>query len=78
MSLFNKNPKFIGLILLKHGIFTFGDTAKESYDRMINLVSIAENKLKKIPIIQSIFYQTLLLINLTELIIKFYYIYKFI
>ena len=48
-EVFNKNPKFIGLILLKHGIFTFGDTAKESYDRMINLVSIAENKLKKIP-----------------------------
>ena len=47
-EVFNKNPKFIGLILLKHGIFTFGNTAKESYDRMINLVSIAENKLKKI------------------------------
>ena len=46
-EIFNKNEKVIGLILLKHGIFTFGNTAKESYDRMINLVSLAEKKLKK-------------------------------
>ena len=44
-----QNPKVIGLILLKHGIFTFGNSAKESYDRMIKLVSIAEKKLQKIP-----------------------------
>ncbi len=31
-----------GLILMHHGIFTWGDTAKESYDRMIKLVSEAE------------------------------------
>lgn len=35
-----------GMILLKHGIFTFGDTARESYDRMIDLVSIAEHYLE--------------------------------
>ena len=46
-QIFNKNKKVIGLILLKHGIFTFGNTAKESYDRMINLVSLAERELKK-------------------------------
>ncbi len=46
-EIFNKNKKVIGLILLKHGIFTFGNTAKESYDRMINLVSLAEKELKK-------------------------------
>ena len=34
-----------GMILLKHGIFSFGKTAKESYCRMINLVSKAENYL---------------------------------
>ena len=45
-QIFNKNKKVIGLILLKHGIFTFGNTAKESYDRMINLVSLAERELK--------------------------------
>jgi len=28
-------PNTIGLVLLKHGIFSFGATAKESYDRMI-------------------------------------------
>jgi rhamnulose-1-phosphate aldolase/alcohol dehydrogenase len=30
------------IILEKHGIFTFGDTAKESYDRMIKAVTLAE------------------------------------
>jgi rhamnose utilization protein RhaD (predicted bifunctional aldolase and dehydrogenase)/NAD(P)-dependent dehydrogenase (short-subunit alcohol dehydrogenase family) len=34
-----------GMILMNHGIFTFGNDAKESYDRMINLVSKAENYL---------------------------------
>ena len=46
-QVFKKNEKVIGLILLNHGIFTFGDTAKESYDRMINLVTVAEKELKK-------------------------------
>ena len=32
----------IGLILLNHGIFTFGSTARESYERMIEAVSEAE------------------------------------
>ena len=36
-----------GLILLNHGIFTFGDTAKQSYDRMIKYVTAAERWLKK-------------------------------
>jgi rhamnose utilization protein RhaD (predicted bifunctional aldolase and dehydrogenase)/NAD(P)-dependent dehydrogenase (short-subunit alcohol dehydrogenase family) len=34
-----------GMILMNHGIFSFGDTAKESYDRMISLVNKAENYL---------------------------------
>jgi len=38
---------FEGLILLNHGIFTFGRSAKESYDRMIGLVSEAEKFLEK-------------------------------
>lgn len=37
--------KTIGMVLLNHGIFSFGDTAKESYDRMINLVQMAEDYL---------------------------------
>jgi rhamnose utilization protein RhaD (predicted bifunctional aldolase and dehydrogenase)/NAD(P)-dependent dehydrogenase (short-subunit alcohol dehydrogenase family) len=44
---FDNNPKVEGLILDKHGIFSFGDTAKESYERMIDLVSRAEERLKK-------------------------------
>jgi rhamnose utilization protein RhaD (predicted bifunctional aldolase and dehydrogenase)/NAD(P)-dependent dehydrogenase (short-subunit alcohol dehydrogenase family) len=31
-----------GLILINHGIFSFGATARESYERMIDLVSVAE------------------------------------
>ena len=39
---FEKNPSVEGMILLRHGIFTFGETAKESYERMIRLVQQAE------------------------------------
>src|SRR5262249_1829858 len=35
-------PNTIGMVLLKHGFFSFGDTARESYERMIDLVSRAE------------------------------------
>jgi rhamnose utilization protein RhaD (predicted bifunctional aldolase and dehydrogenase)/NAD(P)-dependent dehydrogenase (short-subunit alcohol dehydrogenase family) len=37
----------IGMVLLKHGLFSFGGTAEESYARMISLVERAENYLKK-------------------------------
>src|SRR3989338_6173079 len=36
-----------GMILLHHGVFTFSDDAKESYTRMIRLVTKAEGYLKK-------------------------------
>ncbi len=36
----------IGLVLAKHGIFSFGATARESYDRMISLVEKAERYLQ--------------------------------
>jgi rhamnose utilization protein RhaD (predicted bifunctional aldolase and dehydrogenase)/NAD(P)-dependent dehydrogenase (short-subunit alcohol dehydrogenase family) len=36
----------VGMVLLNHGIFSFGETAKESYERMISLVSQAEDYLK--------------------------------
>jgi len=35
-----------GMILLNHGVFSFGNDAKTSYDRMINIVSKAEEYLK--------------------------------
>ncbi len=37
--------KTIGMILLNHGVFSFGETAKLSYDRMIDLVSRAKKYL---------------------------------
>jgi rhamnose utilization protein RhaD (predicted bifunctional aldolase and dehydrogenase)/NAD(P)-dependent dehydrogenase (short-subunit alcohol dehydrogenase family) len=35
-------PRTIGMVLMNHGVFSFGDTAKDSYERMIDLVSRAE------------------------------------
>ena len=46
-AVFDKNPKVEGLILDKHGIFTFGADARESYERMIAFVSRAENRLRR-------------------------------
>ena len=40
-------PSTIGMVLLNHGIFSFGATAEESYGRMIALVDRAEKYLKK-------------------------------
>lgn len=37
----------IGMVLMNHGIFSFGNTAQESYDRMIELVGMAEKYLVK-------------------------------
>ncbi len=34
-----------GMVLLNHGIFSFGDNAKQTYDRMIDLVDLAEKYL---------------------------------
>ena len=39
-------PETIGMVLLNHGIFSFGDTARESYERMIELVTLAEKYLE--------------------------------
>jgi len=40
-------PQTIGMVLMHHGIFSFGDTAQESYERMIRLVSMAEEHLRE-------------------------------
>ena len=37
----------VGMVLLSHGIFSFGKDARESYERMIELVSMAEEYLQK-------------------------------
>ena len=40
-------PKTVGMILLQHGVFSFGASARESYGRMIDLVARAEDYLAK-------------------------------
>jgi rhamnose utilization protein RhaD (predicted bifunctional aldolase and dehydrogenase)/NAD(P)-dependent dehydrogenase (short-subunit alcohol dehydrogenase family) len=44
-EVFAAGPAVEGLVLSKHGIFTFGDTAAEAYQRMIALVDLAERAL---------------------------------
>ncbi|MEA5418109.1 bifunctional aldolase/short-chain dehydrogenase [Spirulina sp. CCNP1310] len=46
-------PQTLGMVLMNHGIFSFGATAKESYDRMIELVAMAETYLAQQGAIQS-------------------------
>ena len=46
-EVYEQDPTVEGLILLKHGIFTFGDTAREAYERMIAMVSLAERRLEQ-------------------------------
>ena len=41
------HDKTIGMVLLNHGIFSFGSNAKESYDRMIELVGKAKTYLQE-------------------------------
>ncbi len=40
-------PQTRGMVLMNHGIFSFGETAQESYERMIELVTRAEEYLDK-------------------------------
>jgi rhamnose utilization protein RhaD (predicted bifunctional aldolase and dehydrogenase)/NAD(P)-dependent dehydrogenase (short-subunit alcohol dehydrogenase family) len=46
-EVFEQKPDVAGLILHKHGIFTFGDSAREAYERMIEMVSLAESRLRQ-------------------------------
>lgn len=48
-DVYARNPHVEGLILIKHGLFTFGETAEESYKRHIDLVSIAEQAIADAP-----------------------------
>ncbi len=45
----DSRPDAEGMILLKHGIFSFGATAEESYERMIALVTAAEDYIARRP-----------------------------
>ncbi|MGI8527615.1 MAG: bifunctional aldolase/short-chain dehydrogenase [Pseudolabrys sp.] len=44
---FEANPDVEGLLLHKHGVFTFGATAREAYERMIDLANRAERALRR-------------------------------
>jgi len=41
-----RNDNTIGMVLMNHGIFSFADDAKQSYERMITLVGMAEDYIK--------------------------------
>ena len=46
-DVFDAVPAVEGLILIKHGIFTFGESAREAYERMIEMVSLAEARVRR-------------------------------
>src|ERR1700754_1248992 len=46
-QVFDADPSVEGLILVKHGIFSFGADAREAYERMVALVTSAEQRLAK-------------------------------
>ncbi|MGA2124570.1 MAG: bifunctional aldolase/short-chain dehydrogenase [Xanthobacteraceae bacterium] len=46
-DVFETAPTVDGLILSKHGIFTFGASAREAYERMIEMTSLAEQRLAR-------------------------------
>src|SRR5262245_30057591 len=47
VAIYERSPAVEGLILHKHGIFTFGASAREAYERMIDLVSLAQARDRK-------------------------------
>ena len=44
---YRRNPQVEGLVLLKHGLFTFGETAQQSYSRTIDLNNLAAEFIQK-------------------------------
>ena len=44
-EVFESNPAVEGMILRQHGVFSFGATAREAYDRMVDLVTLAEDRI---------------------------------
>jgi rhamnose utilization protein RhaD (predicted bifunctional aldolase and dehydrogenase)/NAD(P)-dependent dehydrogenase (short-subunit alcohol dehydrogenase family) len=40
-------PQTVGIVLLQHGLFTFGESARSAYERMIELVTLAEEYLDR-------------------------------
>jgi rhamnose utilization protein RhaD (predicted bifunctional aldolase and dehydrogenase)/NAD(P)-dependent dehydrogenase (short-subunit alcohol dehydrogenase family) len=46
---FEAHPHTEGMILLKHGIFSWGPDARTSYERMIEFVDMAEQRIRRAP-----------------------------
>jgi len=46
-EIFEEDPAVEGLVLVKHGVFSFGDDARAAYERMIAIVSLAEERLAR-------------------------------
>jgi len=46
-EVYEQDPTVEGLILVKHGIFTFAEDAKTAYELMIEMVTLAERRLEK-------------------------------
>src|SRR5205085_1134414 len=46
-EMFETDPTVEGLVLVKHGLFTFGEEAREAYERMIAIVTSAEERLSR-------------------------------
>ena len=44
---YESNTEARGLVLLKHGLFTFGETARGAYEEMIGIVSCVERRLAR-------------------------------
>jgi rhamnose utilization protein RhaD (predicted bifunctional aldolase and dehydrogenase)/NAD(P)-dependent dehydrogenase (short-subunit alcohol dehydrogenase family) len=45
VNAYDENPSIQGMVLHNHGLVTFGDTAKEAYDRMIDGVNRIEERI---------------------------------
>jgi rhamnose utilization protein RhaD (predicted bifunctional aldolase and dehydrogenase)/NAD(P)-dependent dehydrogenase (short-subunit alcohol dehydrogenase family) len=46
-EMYERDPSVEGLVLHRHGIFTFGADAREAYERMIEYVTLAEERLTR-------------------------------
>jgi rhamnose utilization protein RhaD (predicted bifunctional aldolase and dehydrogenase)/NAD(P)-dependent dehydrogenase (short-subunit alcohol dehydrogenase family) len=47
IEIFERTKPSVGLILSKHGIVTFGENAREAYERMIEMVTLAEDFIER-------------------------------
>src|SRR5205085_10351485 len=45
MLAFDRQPNVEGIVLHKHGVFTFGDSAEQAHERMIRMVTLAEARI---------------------------------